>query len=526
MRLIGVSMVKNEIDIIEYFVRHNLKYLDALLIIDNGSVDGTRELLSKMMSEDKLPIAIYDDPEMGYFQSEKTTKIVFNADLFFQSDFILVLDADEFIKANTREDLEASLSQLPPKTAGRIRWQTYVLTTESQLSHANIFKRIRHHQIKETPQYHKAVIPKNFSADPYNIVAQGNHFLKNKKKPIPHQIIPELAIAHYPVRSLKQLRLKIILGWLGYLAKNSQNNEGYHWKNIYDLILANRVTPDTLNRISQNYAQQSNLLAEYNEDALIEDPLVSDIPIKYQNTSEGDEVFTIVKSIEKNLLKPNLLPEEKIKNLYIDWPPFKYINEKYKPESTFEIDCNKGEYVKLLENSGVKYSLGVDTKPYDDSILCNSDSYFSYDSLDKLHSDKKFDLMIFTGQRQALKREQLETVLQFMAERSTGKIIFSSAAPKKSEIKKSNNMSPSYWIDHFEKLGWKVNVFDTLVCRSMASYPWFKSNLTIFEKSDTVNNNVFKIQDVMNASLLKFSHAHTKPNFYAYPLSQNGQSSA
>ena len=514
MRLIGVSMVKNEIDIIEYFIRHNLKFLDALLIIDNGSIDGTRELLARLMSEEKLPIAIFDDPEMGYFQSEKTTKLVNITDQFFQPDFILILDADEFIMTPSREDLESALSKLPPETAGRIRWQTYVFTTGDQTTNANIFERITHRRIKENPPYHKVVIPKNFSKDTDNVVAQGNHYIKNKKRQIPHQVIPELAIAHYPVRSLKQLRLKILLGWLGYLAKNTKNNEGYHWKQIYDLVLDNKLNLDTLSRISMNYSQQTAILTPFKAEDLIEDPLLSDIRITYQNSFERDEIFTIIKSIEKNLLQPTLLSEEKIKKSYIDWPPFKYINEKYRPESVLEIGCNKGEYVKLLEDAGVKYSLGVGTKPYDDSMLCNSGSYFYYDNFDKLNSDNKFDLMIFTEQIQTLKKEQLEKVMQFMAECSTEKIIFSCATQKNPGTKSVNSIDPSFRIEYFFKMGWKVNVFDTLVCRAMASYPWFKSNLTVFEKSDAVNDNEFKIQDLINVNLLKFPSSPSKPKFY------------
>ena len=41
MRLHGIAMVRNEADVVEAFVRHNLSILDALVVIDHGSVDGT-----------------------------------------------------------------------------------------------------------------------------------------------------------------------------------------------------------------------------------------------------------------------------------------------------------------------------------------------------------------------------------------------------------------------------------------------------------------------------------------------------
>lgn len=45
---VGVSMVKNEEDIIEAFVRYNLRFLDHILVVDNGSSDSTLLILKKM----------------------------------------------------------------------------------------------------------------------------------------------------------------------------------------------------------------------------------------------------------------------------------------------------------------------------------------------------------------------------------------------------------------------------------------------------------------------------------------------
>ena len=43
MRLVAVSIVKNEADIIEAFVRHTLAWVDHHLVFDHDSTDGTRE---------------------------------------------------------------------------------------------------------------------------------------------------------------------------------------------------------------------------------------------------------------------------------------------------------------------------------------------------------------------------------------------------------------------------------------------------------------------------------------------------
>lgn len=41
-------MVRNENDVIESFVRHNLELMDEMHIIDHGSSDGTREILIQL----------------------------------------------------------------------------------------------------------------------------------------------------------------------------------------------------------------------------------------------------------------------------------------------------------------------------------------------------------------------------------------------------------------------------------------------------------------------------------------------
>ena len=490
MRLVGVSMVKNEVDIIEYFVRHNLNYLDALIITDNGSVDGTREILTRLKRDDGLPLAIIDDPEMKFLQSEKMTKMVFSADKYFHPDFIFALDADEFIVAQSRGYLETSLANLPPQTAGLLRWKTYVVLEDLQEKGKSLFERIRHRRVKESPEYHKVVIPKNFSDSPDNIVALGNHFVTNKNYRISHQFIPELAIAHFPVRSIRQLKLKILLGWLGYLAQKPKNDEGscYHWKQLYDLILADQLSPETLSRVSKNYCQKSDILEEFNRNELIQEPIVSDITIKYQSIPRKDEVFTLIKSIEKKILKPFFLLEEKTSRLSIDWPPFHHICEKYASTSVLEINCNKGEYVKLFETAGVQYSRGVGMEPYDESMLCDRPSYYFYDRIDSLTTDNVFDLIVFTNNVKNFSREDLEKIVRFMAEYSARCIMFS-FVPE--DVTTSNNdgyPDPTYWIDLFQQLGWQINVFDSLICRSMASLPCFQRGLVIFEKSGSKLN--------------------------------------
>ena len=46
-----VSMVRNEADVIESFVRHNLQVADVLYCIDHASTDGTSDILANLQRE-------------------------------------------------------------------------------------------------------------------------------------------------------------------------------------------------------------------------------------------------------------------------------------------------------------------------------------------------------------------------------------------------------------------------------------------------------------------------------------------
>ncbi|MBQ1762801.1 MAG: glycosyltransferase family 2 protein, partial [Aquincola sp.] len=54
---LALGMVKNEADIVEAFVRHNLHFVDLMVLLDNGSTDGTRDILEALQKEG-LPLLV------------------------------------------------------------------------------------------------------------------------------------------------------------------------------------------------------------------------------------------------------------------------------------------------------------------------------------------------------------------------------------------------------------------------------------------------------------------------------------
>ena len=125
MRLWGVAMVRNEADIIEAFVRHNLSILDGLVVVDHGSADATPRILAALCAE-RLPLVVLASETVGYLQAEIVTSAVREAFARLRADAVFPLDADEFLRVRVPAELVAALAALPPGHFGRIAWPTFV----------------------------------------------------------------------------------------------------------------------------------------------------------------------------------------------------------------------------------------------------------------------------------------------------------------------------------------------------------------------------------------------------------------
>lgn len=93
MKLFAISMVRNEVDIIDLTVRYHLaRGVDRFFIIDNGSVDGTTAKLARL-GRDRRIRWTYDDGD--YHQATTLTNLARTA-AREGADWVISVDADEF----------------------------------------------------------------------------------------------------------------------------------------------------------------------------------------------------------------------------------------------------------------------------------------------------------------------------------------------------------------------------------------------------------------------------------------------
>ena len=101
MKLAAVAMLRNEADIVESFVRHNLRFVDRMYLIDHDSVDATPAIIAALETEG-LPLQSGKDPAAGFRQADRLTQLARHVLAKDGADFVFVLDADEFIRAPSR----------------------------------------------------------------------------------------------------------------------------------------------------------------------------------------------------------------------------------------------------------------------------------------------------------------------------------------------------------------------------------------------------------------------------------------
>lgn len=223
MRVVAVSMVKDEADVIEHTIRNLFRQgVDKVLVNDNMSSDATPEILAALASEFNLEV--FQDTEVGYYQSDKMTALARKAFDEHGATIVVPFDADEYW-TGINQSLAESLKNSPFDITSIPLYNYFGVDGDSD--DPNPFLRITHRDKKAAPLYKVAV------RDVKKLVIhQGNHSAEGagarKGK------IETALIGHFPWRSYEQFERKVVNGAAAYRATNLPEEQGIHWRGYGD----------------------------------------------------------------------------------------------------------------------------------------------------------------------------------------------------------------------------------------------------------------------------------------------------
>jgi len=221
--IFGISMVRDEDDILDVTLRHMLANVDHVLIADNGSVDGTRAIIEQAAA-DTGRVTVVDDPEPGYYQSAKMTALAARA-ADMGATWVVPFDADELWTAG--RGLISDVINGLPDGIGAIEADFYHhFPTVLDPADGTIIERMGWRTTV-------SAIPKTAArCVPGLTIEQGNHWATVDRVVIPHGE-PRLVIHHYPYRSPEQVERKVRQGAAAYAAAPGLSRRyGYHWRDM------------------------------------------------------------------------------------------------------------------------------------------------------------------------------------------------------------------------------------------------------------------------------------------------------
>lgn len=249
-----VSMVRNECDIIEWFIKLNARFVDHFFIIDHLSSDDTSKILKRLRSEG-YAITCLSLQQVAFDQSTVMTRQVREVAATNQFDYIIPLDADEFLDFSEKDDFNDYLrSRISPVQFGVMEWMTFCPVTDDFYNSDNpLYENFLPREFE--PAYFTKVILGNEFAKQC-VVAAGNHSAENKRYKNA-KVKLDIKLHHVPVRSSHQVIRKVLLGeYSSRLNVKSKKNDGYHWTDMAYEIRANnyQLSPQQLLDFALQYS--------------------------------------------------------------------------------------------------------------------------------------------------------------------------------------------------------------------------------------------------------------------------------
>lgn len=241
--LIMTILTRDEVDVIDYNIKFHLSNgVDYIIATDNGSIDGTRDILLKYQKKGVL--YLIDEKTHNHAQSQWVNRMAKIACEKYKADYVFHCDADEFwmpkygdlkkeIMHSDVDVMKVDIINVLPKDEefNDFFAQSFMyavtkplftndLKADSEKNNIYLFK----YPSKVMLKNHKGFLP----------VGEGNHDIieiKNVKRGVSDNV----KIYHFPLRGKEHFFRKVKQG--GSALENNKDlseNVGWHWRIWYE----------------------------------------------------------------------------------------------------------------------------------------------------------------------------------------------------------------------------------------------------------------------------------------------------
>ncbi len=291
MKIIALTMIGNENEIIESFIRYNFNFIDKMLIVSTCCIDNTLIIVRKLIKEG-FNIELIEEPEIAFDQRYLDNKYIKKIANEEENDsFILMLDADEFLSGedNPRKILEG----LSLDCAYAVKWKNYAMCESDDQNEMFIPRRL--HNVKKNfagNLIEKVFFPSKLVLSKNIVVETGHHEICGENLKVVS--LNTLWLAHFPSISKEQYLLRIYESSIKYITwRKRAFDEGYH---IYRQIAEIESGKDVFS-IANGYGLSDDTVIEIEEEPLNLSWCTSDsIKMKYPQLATVN-VFSGVKKI-------------------------------------------------------------------------------------------------------------------------------------------------------------------------------------------------------------------------------------